>query len=152
LRRAISEALRPRPEAGELGSRTIALQADVTQKKAVENMVGEVCKCFGKIDLLVNNAGMNIRGPLEQVAEEDWDKVVAVNLKAYSCAALQSRGNDPSEDGETSSILRCLAHRCYAENGAFGPSKAAVINLTKQMAVEWANTKYGSMRSAQGRR
>jgi NAD(P)-dependent dehydrogenase (short-subunit alcohol dehydrogenase family) len=130
-------------EACELGSRAIALQADVTQKNSVDNMVGEVCKCFGKIDLLVNNAGMNIRGPLEQVAEEDWDKVVAVNLKGpFLCSVAVAREMiHRKTGGNIIHIAGASAHRCYAENGAFGPSKAAVINLTKQMAVEWAKYK-----------
>jgi len=123
-----------------LGRKAIPLLADVTNKVSVDNMVKEVCNSFGKVDLLINNAGMNIRGPLEGVSEGDWDKVVAVNLKGvFLCSVAAVK--DMIERGGGGNIINIAgasAHRCYAENGAFGPSKAAVINLTKQMAVEWA--------------
>ncbi len=130
-------------EACQLGSKAIFLQADVTQKESVDTMVAEVCRSFGKVDLLVNNAGLNIRAPLEQVKEEDWDKVVAVNLKGvFLCSvAVAKEMIRQGTGGNIINITGASAHRCYAENGAFGPSKAAVINLTRQMAVEWAKYK-----------
>lgn len=125
-----------------LGRRAIPILADVTKKDSVEKMVQTARTRFGKIDVLVNNAGMNIRTPLEKVSEEDWDKVVAVNLKSvYLCSVAVVNEMIRLRKGNIINITGASAHRCYAENGAFGPSKAAVINLTKQMAVEWA--KYG---------
>lgn len=127
-------------EVQQLGRRNLALLADVTNKESVGKMVEEVCKNFGKVDLLINNAGMNVRGRLEEVTEEDWDRVVAVNLKGvFLCSvAVVRQMIKRSIGGNIINIAGASAHRCYAENGAFGPSKAAVINLTKQMAVEWA--------------
>jgi 3-oxoacyl-[acyl-carrier protein] reductase len=129
-------------EISRLGQRALPVLADVTLKNDVEKMVETVRTHFGKIDILVNNAGINIRSPLEKVSEEDWDKVVAVNLKSvYLCSIAVVPEMIRSHRGNIINITGASAHRCYAENGAFGPSKAAVINLTKQMAVEWA--KYG---------
>jgi len=139
-RKDLKSAKETASEVRRLGRKAIFLQADVSQKRAVDDMVKAVCKSFGKIDLLVNNAGLNIRSPLEQVSEEDWDKVVAVNLKGvFLCSvAVMKEMLRRSKRGIIINVAGASAHRCYAENGAFGPSKAAVINLTKQMAVEWA--------------
>lgn len=126
-------------EAKQLGRGTTALLADVTQKESVDNMVKSVLEAFGKIDLLVNNAGLNIGGPLEQLLVEEWDRVMAVNLKGvFLCSVFVAREMMKHNKGNIINIAGASAHRCYAENGAFGPSKAGVINLTKQMAVEWA--------------
>ena len=126
-------------EVEALGRRCLPLMADVTQKGSIERMVRDVVDAFGKIDVLVNNAGTNIRGPLEEISEEEWDHVVSVNLKGvFLCSICAGREMIRSHRGNIINIGGASAHRCYAENGAFGPSKAAVINLTKQMAVEWA--------------
>lgn len=122
-----------------LGRRGLPLMADVTHKDSVDRMVRDVLDTFGKIDVLVNNAGTNIRGPLEEISEEEWDHVVSVNLKGvFLCSKCAGREMIRSHRGNIINIAGASAHRCYAENGAFGPSKAAVINLTTQMAVEWA--------------
>jgi 3-oxoacyl-[acyl-carrier protein] reductase len=129
-------------QVSRLGRRAIPILADVTKKDSVEKMVQTVQGHLGKIDVLVNNAGMNIHTPLEKVSEEDWDKVVAVNLKSvYLCSVAVVTDMIRLRKGNIINITGASAHRCYAGNGAFGPSKAAVVNLTKQMAVEWA--KYG---------
>ena len=81
------EAEKVQGEIEKLGRRSIIIQADVSQKEAVEKMVAEVKKAFGKIDILVNNAGMAIFKPFDQLTEEDWDRTLAVNLKSqFLCA------------------------------------------------------------------
>ena len=76
----------------ELGCRTIALHCDITDKESVDRMVAQTVEAFGKVDLLVNNAGTSIRAPLEQVSVEDWDKVIAINLKGvFLCSVATAR-------------------------------------------------------------
>lgn len=139
-RKDLGKAEATAEEIETVGRKSMALLADVTQKKEVDSVVGQVCKEFGRVDILVNNAGLNVRGPLEKVTEEDWDRVVAVNLKGvFLCSvSVMKEMVRRSIGGNIINIAGASAHRCYAENGAFGPSKAAVLNLTKQMAVEWA--------------
>jgi NAD(P)-dependent dehydrogenase (short-subunit alcohol dehydrogenase family) len=126
-------------EVERLGRRSVALQADVTVARSVNRMVATVLRAFDGIDLLVNNAGLVLRAPLERVPEKDWDRVVAVNLKGvFLCGVAVARAMMRQRRGTIINIAGASAHRCYALGGAFGPSKAGVISLTKQMAVEWA--------------
>jgi len=123
----------------QVGRHTLVLRADITDKESVERMVQSVLDQFGKIDLLVNSAGMFRRSPLENVSLEDWDKVVAVNLKGVFLTSVAVAGQMiKQKKGNIINIIAASAHRCYPEGGAYGPSKAAVVSLTKQMALEWA--------------
>ena len=123
----------------QLGHHALILTADVTDKESVDRMVQSVLDQFGKIDLLVNSAGMFKKGPLEHVSVEDWDKAVAVNLKGVFLTSGAVAGHMiKQKKGNIINIIAASAHRCYPEGGAYGPSKAAVVNLTRQMALEWA--------------
>ena len=123
----------------ELGRQAIALNGDITDKESADNMVRQVVETFGKVDLLVNNAGMIIRAPLERVSVEDWDRVVAVNLKGvFLCSVAAAKHMMKQRKGNIINVGGATAHSCFPEGGAFAPSKAGVVNLTKQMAVEWA--------------
>jgi len=124
----------------ELGCRALALKGDVSEKESVEDMIALVLEQFGKIDLLVNMAGINIGGPLEELSVELWDRVMAVNLRSvFLCGVACPRVMMRQRKGNIINIASASAHRLAAKNGAFGPSKAGVVNLTKQMALEWAN-------------
>lgn len=123
----------------QLGRRALILQTDITEEGSVTAMVNKVLETFGKIDLFVNNAGMVGRAPLEEIPVETWDRVVAVNLKGvFLCSVAVAKEMIKQKKGNIINIAGASAHRCYAFGGAFGPSKAAVISLTKQMAMEWA--------------
>jgi 3-oxoacyl-[acyl-carrier protein] reductase len=77
-------ALREEIEKG--GGRVLAVPCDISSSSAVEEMVNLVEKTFGRIDILVNNAGIIRRGTIETVTEEDWDRVIAINLKGtFNC-------------------------------------------------------------------
>ncbi len=123
----------------KLGRQAIALHGDVTDKGSVDRLVAQSIETFGKIDLLVNNAGTGIREPLEHVSVENWDRVVAVNLKGlFLCSVAVAKEMMKRQKGNIITVAGASAHRCLAGGGAFGPSKAGVVSLTKQMAVEWA--------------
>jgi len=126
-------------EIKKLGRRAIALHSDITSKESVDSTVARVVETLNKIDLLVNNAGAIIRAPLEQVSVEDWDEVVAVNLKGvFLCSVAAAKQMIKQRKGNIINVAGATAHSCFPEGGAFGPSKAGVVNLTKQMALEWA--------------
>ena len=125
-----------------LGRRAIALVADVTSPDSIENAMAKIEAEFGRIDLLVNNAGHSVYAPLESLAVADWDAVFAVNAKGTFLASVAAaRRMIPRNRGAIVNIAGASAHRSFVGAGAYGPSKAAVVNLTTQMALEWA--KYG---------
>jgi NAD(P)-dependent dehydrogenase (short-subunit alcohol dehydrogenase family) len=68
-------------EIKKLGGKAIGIKADVSKKGDVERMVQQTIEKFGRVDILVNNAGIFRMAPAEAMKEEDWDKVIAVNLK-----------------------------------------------------------------------
>lgn len=125
-----------------LGRRAVALTADVTSPDAIEAAVATVDGAFGRIDLLVNNAGHTAFAPLERLSAADWDAVFAVNAKGTFLASVATaRRMIARNQGSIVNIAGASAHRSFVGAGAYGPSKAAVVNLTTQMALEWA--KYG---------
>lgn len=116
---------------------TLALHCDVSDPVSVEAAVAAVAQRFGRIDALVNNAGIAIFKPLLETTLEDWNRVLAVNLTgpfimAQAVAPLMTQGgamvNITSISGLRASTLRV----------AYGTSKAGLAHLTKQLAAELA--------------
>jgi NAD(P)-dependent dehydrogenase (short-subunit alcohol dehydrogenase family) len=121
------------------GRRAIAVRADTSVRAEVEVMVKTVLEAFGRIDVLVNNAAILKRTPFLEIAEEEWDRVIAINLKGYFLVGQavarvmvkQRSGaiiNMSSASQELAGIN--LTHYCTAKGG--------VRMLTRQMALELA--------------
>jgi NAD(P)-dependent dehydrogenase (short-subunit alcohol dehydrogenase family) len=125
--------------ARRLGAGALALTADITDPAAVAAAVAQVCARFGRLDVLVNNAGAFARAPLLDLDPGDWDGVFAVNARgAFLCGVAAARIMIAGGGGAIVNIAGASAHRCFPGGGAYGPSKAAVVSLTQQMALEWA--------------
>ncbi len=137
--RDLASAEETAQEVRKFGRKALVLRADIADVNSVTLMINKVLEGFGKIDLLVNNAGLVGRAPLLQIPVETWDRVVAVNLRGvFLCSVTVAKEMIKQKKGNIINLAGASAHRCYAFGGAFGPSKAAVISLTKQMAMEWA--------------
>lgn len=122
------------------GRRAAVFQADVTDRSSVDAMAERAAEAFGRIDILVNNAGRGKAAPLEQLDDKDWDAVFAVNAKGtFLCSVAAARHMMRQGQGIIINIVAASAHRSYPGAGAYGPSKAAVVSLTQQMALEWAH-------------
>lgn len=121
------------------GRRAVVMMADCTDPASTNAMVAEAVEAWGRLDLLVNNAGERGRGALLDLDVADWDRVVTVNLRgAFLAATAAARAMRAARGGTIVNIAGASAHRSYPWAGGYGPSKAAVVSLTKQMALEWA--------------
>jgi len=129
-------------EVEALGRRAVSIVTDVTDQAAVQEMVDTTVAEFGRIDVLVNNAGMTIWCEAESVPATDWHKVIDLNLNGvfYCCQAagkvMLDRGagaivNIASMSGLIANVPQAQA--------SYNASKAAVIHLTRSLAVEWAS-------------
>jgi NAD(P)-dependent dehydrogenase (short-subunit alcohol dehydrogenase family) len=126
-----------------LGRRAIAIQADVSHQADVERMVQQAWEDLTQVDILVNNAGIFVGSPIEKVREEDWDRVMAVNVKGVllCCQAVGRRWIQGGTKGAIVNIASIAGRMPEVNGAAYSPSKAAVLVLTRLLAVEWA--KYG---------
>jgi 3-oxoacyl-[acyl-carrier protein] reductase len=118
----------------------ITISCDITKSSEVKDMVSQVKRSFGRIDILVNNAGIIRRGTIETVTEEDWDRVIEVNLKGtFNCCKavvdiMKQQGHGKIVN--VSSIAGKMGDITSAPG--YGPSKAGVDALTKTLARQLA--------------
>ncbi len=125
-------------EIRQLGGRSLAQRVDITHKIEVDNMVRKVVGEFGKIDVLVNCAGMWIPGQtLAECDESNWDIVVNTNLKGtYFCCQAAAKEMVNRRRGKIINIASDLAIYPLPAIGAYGVAKAGIILLTRQLALE----------------
>lgn len=128
-------------EIRQLGQKSIAIQTDAAKKEQVDNAFTQAVNQFGRLDICVNNAGIAIQTPTEEMTEEDWDKIMGINLKGvFLCAQAAGRIMIPQKQG---SIINIASMSSFTVNipqkqAAYNTSKAGVSMLTKALAVEWA--------------
>jgi gluconate 5-dehydrogenase len=124
------------------GTRTVAVQADVSLPTDVERAFAEVSDQFGRVDILVNNAGVAPTGRAERQWPDDWDTTIRTNLSAlFHCcvtgAAVMRRGGRGGRIINVSSIFGRVGSSLFRVS-AYAASKGGVDSLTRQLAVEWA--------------
>jgi NAD(P)-dependent dehydrogenase (short-subunit alcohol dehydrogenase family) len=122
------------------GRETLAFAADVTQADDVDRLVSETTSDSEHIDILVNSAGLNIRGSSQSLSEADWDAVLDVNLKAPFLLA-RKLGPPMAERGwgriiHLGSILSAIG---MAGRAPYASSKTGLLGLTRTLALEWAD-------------
>ncbi len=124
-------------EVKKLGRRSLAIQADTSRKGDVDKMVEKVVAQWGTIDILVNNAGIIVRGPILETSEEDLDKLLGIDLKAYIlCAQAAGKIMVKQKRGNIISISTQHAFKANPGFGAYGIAKAGVVLLTRVLARE----------------
>jgi NAD(P)-dependent dehydrogenase (short-subunit alcohol dehydrogenase family) len=123
--------------AGEIGNRAIALEVDVAQSDKVAKMVRDAVARFGRVDVLVNNAGYGISGDVVETDEEAWNALMAVNVNGvfFGCkyAIPQMRKQGGGVIINTASVVASIGIRSRA---AYCASKGAVAALTRAMALD----------------
>ena len=127
----------------ELGRRTLILQADVTSRDQVRGTVDRVMREWGKIDLLINNAGMNIRSKALDVTDEEWQTIMDTNLKSAFMLSQEvgQRMKELNNGGRIVNISSVAGHVALRTGVVYAATKAAMIQMTKVLALEWG--KYG---------
>jgi 2-deoxy-D-gluconate 3-dehydrogenase len=122
-----------------LGRRAAAVALDVTDLRSVGALVPAVLHQLGRLDVLVNNAGLNIQRHALEVSEEDWDRVLDVNLKGlFFCSQAVGRHMVGNGGGRIVNIASQMGLVGYWRRAAYCSSKAGVVNLTRVLAIEWA--------------
>lgn len=120
----------------------IGLAVDVSQTEQVDAMVEQTVKRFGRLDIIVNNAGRAARGFVGEMDDETWDGVIAVNLRGtFLCSRAAVRHMIPQRSGRIVNTASGLGLRGSPGGAVYGASKAAIINFTKSLAQEVA--RYG---------
>ena len=118
-----------------------AYQVDVTDEASIAQAMDEVVARSGRLDCLINNAGLAIRRPTIELALADWEAVLAVNLTGvFLCARHAARHMLARKSGviiNTASIMGLSGGGLYP-NISYQSTKGAVVNLTRSLAVEWA--------------
>ncbi|MBN2450956.1 MAG: glucose 1-dehydrogenase [Lentisphaeria bacterium] len=117
----------------------LGLAADVTQATDVDGLVGAVLEHFGRIDVWVNNAGINIRHPIEAFPIDEFERIVAVNLRgAWLCCRAVAGVMKGQRRGSVINVASVLGTVGLAERTAYCSSKFGVVGLTRALALEWA--------------
>lgn len=123
-----------------LGRRAEIFAVDVTNLQQVEEMVNKILDKFQKVDILVNNAGINRDSLIVRMSENDFDSVIAVNLKgAFNCTKSVSKVMMKQRYGRIISIASIIGIMGNAGQSNYAASKAGVIGLTKSVAKELAS-------------
>jgi NAD(P)-dependent dehydrogenase (short-subunit alcohol dehydrogenase family) len=124
----------------ELGRTAIVTSTDVSQKRDVEGMLNQAVDAFGKVDVLVNNAGIETRGSFLELLEDEWDRVLDVNLKGpYLCGQTVARHMVEHDiHGSIVNIASINSEVALKNQAHYVASKGGLRLLTKAMAIDLA--------------
>ena len=130
-------------EVEKLGVKTFAVGCDVTKPDQVEAMKDAVLKKFGRVDVLVNNAGRAWVAPVEDMPLDRWQQVMDLNITApFLCAQALGREMIKQKRGKIiniASIAGLVGRNPKAYNSiVYGTSKGALVNFTRDLAIKWA--------------
>lgn len=148
-------ALKIVSEIKEKGFRGHELKLDVSDRFSVDKFFDEVENKFGKIDVLINSAGVAFRESFLEVSEESWDKTIDINLKgtflcSQKCANIMVKNNVEGKIVSISSICGAVADK-FSFHAPYEASKAGINMLTRVMALELAPHKIRANAVAPGR-
>lgn len=127
-------------EIKKMGREALAIKADVSNPDDVKNLVKETEKQFSNIDILINNAGITKDTLLIRMKEDDWDKVMSVNLKGtFLCTKLVGKKMMKQRRGKIVNIASIVGIIGNAGQANYSASKAGIIGFTKSTAKELAS-------------
>lgn len=128
-------------EITKLGRQSLAMDCDVGDRASLEALRNKVIDEFGKVDILVNCAGITQRTPALEQDEAEWDRILDTNLNGtLRCCQIFGRKMVDRKYGRIINIASLTSEVAFFEVAAYSASKAAVASLTKSLAVEWARS------------
>jgi len=137
--RRMDKVLETKKEIEQKGSKSIAISVDLTNIESIEELIAGVISEFGRIDILVNSAGAHMKKPSIEMTEDEWSRIIDINLKG-SFFACQCAGKQmiKQNGGKIINIASLGSYVSLSETTAYCASKAGVVMLTKSLATEWA--------------
>src|SRR5207248_5532101 len=122
------------------GSKTLAVAADVSNAADVERLINSTVATFGRLDVLVNNAGISpYYKAAETVTEAEWDEIMRINLKSvFLCCQAASRVMIPQQSGRIINMSSIGGQVALPKLLAYTAAKGAIDQMTRALAVEWA--------------
>lgn len=116
----------------------LKIKADISNREEVKNMFDRIIEKFGRIDVLINNAGINLDGPFIEMTDEQWDRVVGTNLTGNFICSQEFVRHFNTSEGHIINISSGTAIHGRKNGVNYCSSKAGVINMTKCLALELA--------------
>ena len=121
----------------DAGGAAAAMAMDLADESSVRRVFAAVRERFGRLDVLVNNAGIGLYGPVKDVPLEDLDRMVGVNLRGtFLCCQEAMRIMAPQKSGYIINISSVVGFKGYPKQAGYTATKHAVMGLTKSLAVE----------------
>jgi 2-deoxy-D-gluconate 3-dehydrogenase len=126
-------------ELSKLGAEALAVTVDVTDEAAVARLVKTTLERFGRIDVLINNAGTNVRKSLHEYSLDEWHRVMNTNLtSAFLCSREVYPAMKRAGGGKVINIGSMMSIFGASFSPAYGASKGGIVQLTKSAAIAWA--------------
>lgn len=119
--------------------RALVIPTDITRADHVQKLIEETRSRLGRLDILINNAGVSLEKPLTETTEEEWDRVMGINLKGpFLCCRAAGRHFIAQKSGKVINVVSGMGEKGYQDSSAFSASKGGLIQLTRALAQEWA--------------
>ncbi len=118
------------------GGKALALQADISKINALEKLFEQTIKIYGKVNILINNAGLMINHPIANVSEEEFDRQIAVNVKGTFFACQQAMKH-MENNGRIINFSTSVTSAMFPAYSVYAASKGAVEQITRQLAKEF---------------
>lgn len=136
---SVAAAQKTADEIAAAGGKSLAVKVDVSQAAEVEELFKEAAQAFGRLDILINNAGITKDGLLLRMKESDWDAVMDVNLKgAFNCTREAAKLMSKARYGRIVNVSSVVGEMGNPGQANYCASKAGMIGLTKSVAKELA--------------
>jgi 3-oxoacyl-[acyl-carrier protein] reductase len=124
-------------EAQALGVEAISVETDVSKEASVKNLAGQTLRRFGRVDILVNDAGIFPQARVAEMTEEDWDRVIDVNLGGnFLCCRAFVPTMRAQKSGRVVGIASGIAHTGAVGGAHYAASKAGIVGFIKALARE----------------